>query len=82
MPVSRTMWLRGIYIDAAKMKSNARDDRDDRVKEISRKWKEGFAVMKAENDRLQKECEATFHQEILSIDAMTKSQIAQGPPTD
>jgi outer membrane biogenesis lipoprotein LolB len=82
MGVSRTMWLRGINEDAAKMRGNARDERDERTKEITRKWKDGFKALKEENDRLQRENVETFNREIADIDAMTKSQIAQGPPRE
>ncbi len=80
MPVSKKMWLRGIYIDARKMKDQARADRDLRKKEITQKWKEGVKALTIENDRLQAADEAAFHKEIDDIDAMTAAQIAQGPP--
>ena len=80
MPVSRTMWLRGIREDAAKMKGNAKDERQARVVEITRKWRDGFRALKEENDRLQLENEETYRREIAEIDAMTARQIAQGPP--
>ena len=82
MPVSRTMWLRGIQIDAAKMKMNAMDDRKVRVKEITQKWRDGFKALKEENDRLQVLNKDTYEDEIGEINEMTRSQIAQGPPTD
>ena len=80
MPVSKKMWLRGIYADAAKMKGNARADRELRKKELTQKWKEGIVELTKENDRLQAENDATFRKEIDEINAMTAAQIAQGPP--
>lgn len=80
MAISKSMWLRGIYADAAKMKGNARDDRATRKVEITKRWKDGIKALVIENDRLQAENEATFHKEIAEIDAMTAAQIAQGPP--
>ena len=80
MPVSRTMWLRGIRADAATMKAGAGDERKARVAEITRKWRDGFRALKEENDRLQRENEETYRREIAEIDRMTAAQIAQGPP--
>lgn len=79
--VSRTMWLRGIRADAAKMKANAHDDFKEATREISRKWKEGFRALKEENDSLQVQAKNRLTTELQSIDAMTAQQIAQGPPT-
>ncbi len=82
MPVSRTMWLRGLNEDYAKMRMNARDERDEKTKEITRKWKEGFKALKEENDRLQRECIEAYNREITELASMHKTSLAQGPPTD
>ncbi len=78
--VSKSMWLKGIYADAATMKKTARLERGERRKDITRKWNEGVKALTKENDRLQAENEATFRREIDEIDAMTAAQIGQGPP--
>ena len=82
MAVSRTMWLRGIMSDAAKMKKNARDERDERTRAITTRWNDGFKKLKEDNDRQQRSNEETYKREIKEIDQMTKAQIAQGPPAD
>jgi len=82
MPVSRTMWLRGLNEDYSKMKMNARDERDEKIKEITRKWKDGFRALKEENDRLQRECFEAYNREIAELSASYKTSLAQGPPTD
>ena len=80
MAVSRTMWLRGIMADAAKMKHNARNERDERTREITKRWNEGFKTLKQDNDRQQRSNEETYKREIKEINQMTQAQIAQGPP--
>lgn len=82
MAVSRSMWLRGIMADAAKMKNNARNERDERTREITKRWNEGFKKLKEDNDRQQRSNEETFKREIKEINQMTQAQIAQGPPAD
>jgi hypothetical protein len=82
MAVSRTMWLRGIQMDAAQMRRNAVDEKNAKTKEITGKWREGFAVLKAENDRLQLEASLVYKTEVARIDASVKQWIAEGPPKD
>ena len=82
MGVSPSMWKRGWQIDCAKMRDNARFERDMKTKEITQKWRDGFANLKAENDRLQKERDDLYHQEMVEIDATYARAIAQGPPPD
>ena len=82
MGVSRTMWLRGILTDAAKMKDTARRERNERTKEITKRWNEGFKKLKEDNDRQQRSSAETFKREIKEIDQMTQAQIAQGPPAE
>ena len=82
MAVSRTMWLRGIMADAAKMKDTARRERNERTKEITKRWNNGFKELKLDNDRQQRSNEETFKREIKEINQMTQAQIAQGPPAD
>jgi hypothetical protein len=82
MPVSKTMWLKGLNEDFAKMKMNARDARDTKVREITTRWREGFKALKDENDRLQLECSDAYKKEIEELEAMHEASIAQGPPTD
>ena len=82
MGVSRTMWLRGILTDAAKMKDTARRERNERTKEITIRWNEGFKKLKDDNDRQQRSNAETFNREIKQINQMTQAQIAQGPPAD
>ena len=78
--VSRTMWLQGIYHDAATMRSNARAENRKYVSDTSEIWRNGFKALKEENDRRQAEGKAWLQKELADIDAMTKAQIAQGPP--
>ena len=78
--VSRTMWLRGIQEDVSKLKGNARRERDERTKEITRRWNAGFKALKQDNDLQQRSNEETYKREIAEIDRMTAAQIAQGPP--
>ena len=80
MPVSRTMWLRGIQEDASKMKANARRERDERTREITRRWTAGYKALKEDNDRQQRSNVETYNGEIKGINQMTAAQIAQGPP--
>lgn len=82
MAVSKTMWVKGIHIDAGKMRMNIGIERADRVRDVSSKWKEGFLFLKTENDRLQKENFEWYRREMSEIDAWVKQQIAQGPPAD
>ena len=82
MAISRTMWERGVREDYAKFKRAAAIDRAERVKEITRKWKEGFVNLKAENDRLQIENTETYHDDMVSADTFLREQIAMGPPKD
>lgn len=82
MGVSRTMWLRGLNEDYAKMRMNARDERDAKTKEITLKWRDGFKALKEENDRLQRERDEAYRTEIAELEAMHKQALAQGPPKD
>jgi F0F1-type ATP synthase membrane subunit b/b' len=47
------MWLKGMREDNAKVVANAHDEFKEKTKEITRRWKEGFAALKAENDERQ-----------------------------
>ena len=80
MPVSRTMWLRGINIDAAKMKSNARLERDGRIKNITALWKSGIKFLVDENDKMQAENAAAHAKENEVINSYTKPPLYMGPP--
>lgn len=82
MAVSKEMWLKGLHSDAAKMKANARDERDKRVVEITRKWRDGYKALKEENDRLQKESQLGYVKEMEDVDAWLSMQINKGPPKD
>ena len=82
MPVSRTMWERGLRSDHAKWKRAAMIDLQEKTKEVTRKWKEGFAALKAENDRLQLEAKETYHNDIVAADTHLREQLAMGPPKD
>jgi len=80
MGVSRTMWLQGIRHDAAKMKAEAHREFRLHTMDITEKWNNGFKALKEENDRMQAEAKAWLANQLAEIDAMTKAQIAQGPP--
>ena len=66
----------------ARYRRQERDQNEANIKEVSLRWKEGYKALKDANDSMQKENEMQFKAEIAEIDAMTKSQIAQGPPKD
>lgn len=80
MGVSRYMWERGLRSDFAKLREHAVDERDQKVKEVSMKWKEGYKVLKEENDRMQRELNEWYKNEMASIDADLKRLLAAGPP--
>ena len=80
MAVSRSMWERGLRSDFAKLRMNATDERDEKVKYISGRWKDGFKMLKDENDRLQRETADWYRRELADIDADFKRQLAAGPP--
>jgi hypothetical protein len=82
MPVSRTMWLRGLNEDYGKMKFNAREERDDQIKVITQKWRDGYKLLKEENDRMQKENEDKYKAELAELLRSHNASLAQGPPTD
>ncbi|NWG75976.1 MAG: hypothetical protein HXY24_15475 [Rubrivivax sp.] len=82
MAVSKTMWLKGLREDLAKWKRAAAIDRSERVKEITRKWREGFAALKAENDRLQRENEEQYHNDIVAAETHFREAVEMGPPKD
>jgi hypothetical protein len=46
----------------------ARNNRREGIKDISAKWKEGFAQLKAENDQMQKDLMSAFKDELQMID--------------
>ena len=80
MPVSRTMWLRGIEIDSTKMKRNARDERDARTKNISALWKNGIKFLVEENDKMQAEHRIANDEANRVINTFTKPPLYMGPP--
>jgi hypothetical protein len=82
MAVSGTMWLRGLNEDYAKMKMNARDERDEKTRALTQRWKEGFKALKEENDRLQRERDEAYNREIADLAASYRGSLAQGPPRD
>ena len=82
MAVSRTVWENGLRRDLAKWKRAARIDFDERVREITRRWKEGFARLKEENDRLQLEAKEKYHEDIVSAETHFREALAMGPPKD
>ena len=82
MAVSRTMWERGLRSDLAKWKRAAAIDREERVKVITKRWKDGFRALKEENDRLQLENQETYHNDIVAAETHFREAMAMGPPKD
>jgi len=78
--VSKKNWEKGLREDKAKMEGNVRDERNAKVKEISRKWKEGFKRLKEENDKMQFEAKETLHEKLRQNDEWLREQLRIGPP--
>jgi len=55
MAQSKLEWQRQVRADGAKMRDEHRRERFRRIVEITARWRAGFAALKEENDRLQKE---------------------------
>jgi|SRR3972149_16018 len=49
--------------------------RDEFTRGISKAWKDGYALLKAENDRMQKDLAQSFREAHGSIDAVTGDKI-------
>jgi len=78
--ITRAMWEKGIQIDAGKMRWSATDDHKQRIAVITKKWKEGFAQLKEENDRLQEEDKAKHAADLEEIKRFVVEQRAQWVP--
>jgi hypothetical protein len=66
--------------EAAQKRRALVDERDSRVKEITRVWKEGFGRLKYENDFMQQELENWYHTEQTEIIAWMNGKLLAGPP--
>ena len=76
--ILKSDWVKGIYEDFGKMKMNARDERDDKIKAISERWRAGFKTLKEENDRLQKELNDWWELDKLQIQNYVLENIERG----
>ena len=65
----KVMCIRQCHIDATAKKKAAMDARNAKTAEITRLWREGFAQLKADNDRLQKERDEQFKSDMAEAGA-------------
>ena len=75
------MWLRGLNIDYARLKTAALINRNERTKEITKIWKDGFRRLKEENDNYQQRSLDDYRKEYAENYAWYQEQVAKGPPT-
>jgi len=80
MAISQYQWRTQVQRQAMEESDNARAIRNLRTERITVAWKTGFKTLKDENDRLQKERDEEYKQEIARIQAWMKLQLTQGPP--
>lgn len=80
MAVSRSVYERATRELAHKSRDNIRRERDETVREITRVWREGFANLKADNDRRQVELARWYKMKMDEVDAWLRAQLAAGPP--
>jgi len=78
MAESRYTWERGVRADYAQRKREAYAQRDERTHDISLAWKEGFARLKQENDRMQLERDQEFKTTLASLEASLRQTLATG----
>lgn len=81
MPISKQGWINEVRYHAARLKAQAREEREARKGDITLRWKNGFRALKEENDRLQRESEEKYKKDITDIDAESTRRIAGGPGT-
>ena len=80
MAESRSAFQVRVRKEAGARKREVRKERDAEVRAITSDWKEGFANLKEENDRLQLEANEIYRESILEDDAWLREQLAAGPP--
>lgn len=80
MPVSKSMWARGLRSDYAKLKENIRLERDTKTVQISMDWRKGFTALKDENDRLQMVTRKKYEKEMADAAVSLKEGLAGKPP--
>jgi hypothetical protein len=62
------------------MRLEIRTQRDRTTQEITTAWKQGFARLRAENDRMQQQAAAEYQQRMKDVDVWLNQQLAAGPP--
>ena len=82
MAISKSAWYRRYLSEASEMRQTARVQRAERIRDISLKWKEGFAALKAENDRLQREAAEEYGAELIRIQGWINQKAVEPPPAE
>ena len=81
MAIARHVWFAGLRRDYSDRKRTIVAQRNERTRDISLAWKNGYAALKAENDRLELERNEEFQDSMVANDRWFQEQLAMGPPT-
>lgn len=77
MAESRSSQIRSIQAEGAKRRDQARRERDQATKDITKIWNDGFKRLRQENDNYQKRRDDEYKTELKETDQWVAAQISQ-----
>jgi len=80
MAMSKWEWERQVRNEGAKMREESRLERVRRTKDITQRWRDGFALLKSENDRMQAELKEWWELDQDQIKNYVIENLERGAP--